>query len=518
MWSNVISPCSSVFSSGNSPECEVGSSNDNSSPPPTRYKHATALQYDDHESTYYLYVYGGRSGTFALKDFWQLNISTGKWREIKSGSNECSDTWPPRLQEHTMVSALNRLYVFGGECHHNSDSSSHLWVWGRNEKSSECSWEKISFKNDTVEKKSAIAPVMRRGHSAVVCDLEDGTAMLIYGGYRDLKGSVGDCWAFSFGTNSWNCVTTTSSSSSQQKPGSFWTNILNYWTVSSSSSYTHLIHNNGYYACGKSPVESTGPYPPSRHNHSAVVHKSKMYVYGGMCDLTELSDFWVLDLETRRWSQIKCLYSPGILKGHAATVVGSHMYVFGGEGKGGIRTDDVWKFDFANDTFERLSFVGCRPCPRVFASASKLPLRKRGSVESPSQAEESRSSSFRKSTSVVRFADTQHLVTYSDSPGCSDYSSMETINYVENPNYRNRQPESFEMRAMGGAAPRASTQHPEYVLLIGGLETHKSAVFSKQDLVVWRLRVDCYCDGENQSPIPHHTRPPTRDRSFEVEF
>lgn len=120
-------------------------------------------------------------------------------------------------------------------------------------------------------------------------------------------------------------------------------------------------------------------------------------------------------------------------------------------------------------------------------------------------------------------------------PSCSDYSSMETINYVENPNYRrfvsgggayedgggpgllDGEQESFEMKAMvvgagsvntpstnnggddrsTGTSSRTYTvrnqQHVEYVLVIGGLESHKSAVFSKRDLVVWRLRVDCCC-------------------------
>jgi len=95
---------------------------------------------------------------------------------------------------------------------------------------------------------------------------------------------------------------------------------------------------------------------------------------------------------------------------------------------------------------------------------------------------------------------------------------METINYVENPNYN--KPESFEMRMIGGGGGGgnnggdsigaggaaysdalsnkriANLQHPEYVVVIGGLETHKSAVFSKRDLVVWRLRVDCFCRGD----------------------
>jgi len=128
---------------------------------------------------------------------------------------------------------------------------------------------------------------------------------------------------------------------------------------------------------------------------------------------------------------------------------------------------------------------------------------------------------------------------------------METINYVENPNYN--KPESYEMRMIGGgntgdigvggntnsgefsdAITKRSNnlQHPEYVVVIGGLETHKSAVFSKRDLVVWRLRVDCFCReneeedeesmgfnyGDDGGRITNGGGGFSRERSFEVEF
>lgn len=35
--------------------------------------------------------------------------------------------------------------------------------------------------------------------------------------------------------------------------------------------------------------------PPPRHKHSAVLHDSAMWVYGGMTDLQERSDFWRFD-------------------------------------------------------------------------------------------------------------------------------------------------------------------------------------------------------------------------------
>lgn len=162
----------------------------------------------------------------------------------------------------------------------------------------------------------------------------------------------------SLATNTWTLLSAQSASSApspqKSQPLSFWTNILSYWTSSSSSSssrsYTNLSQSNGYYKCKHQDNDVTsGPVPPSRHNHSAVHYNGKMYVYGGMCDLVELSDFWVLELESRKWSQVKCMFNPGVLKGHAAAVVGSSMYVFGGESKGGVRVDDVWRFDFNSE-------------------------------------------------------------------------------------------------------------------------------------------------------------------------
>ena len=41
--------------------------------------------------------------------------------------------------------------------------------------------------------------------------------------------------------------------------------------------------------------------PPARHGHTAVVHDEGMWVYGGMTDLNERSDFWRFDLG-------ECLY------------------------------------------------------------------------------------------------------------------------------------------------------------------------------------------------------------------
>ena len=35
--------------------------------------------------------------------------------------------------------------------------------------------------------------------------------------------------------------------------------------------------------------------PPPRHRHSAVLHNNALWVFGGMTDLQERSDFWRFD-------------------------------------------------------------------------------------------------------------------------------------------------------------------------------------------------------------------------------
>lgn len=42
-------------------------------------------------------------------------------------------------------------------------------------------------------------PKGRRGHTALVY----GNVMLVYGGYQDLKGSLGELWKYNFGINSY---------------------------------------------------------------------------------------------------------------------------------------------------------------------------------------------------------------------------------------------------------------------------------------------------------------------------
>ncbi|XP_030761818.1 tip elongation aberrant protein 1-like [Sitophilus oryzae] len=265
------------------------------SAPSARAKHSATIVGE------YVYVLGGRNGNLPLKDFWRYNLVTGKWQQLKPTGDKL-----PSLQEHTAVAYKDNIYVFGGEVSFSASTETPLWVYDiRNN-----SFRKVKTK------KGVATPKGRRGHTALV----HNGAMLIYGGYQDLKGSCGDLWAFHFDTESWHLVFTPPNKSSEQ--------------------------------C-----------PPSRHKHSAAIHEETLWIYGGMTDLQERSDLWKFDFYTKIWTNIKTKVNPGPLHSHACCKMPSSMILFGGE-RNGQSSNDLWKFIFDVESWEKIVINGVKPQPR----------------------------------------------------------------------------------------------------------------------------------------------------------
>lgn len=57
---------------------------------------------------------------------------------------------------------------------------------------------------------------------------------------------------------------------------------------------------------GGKAKKSSDVVPPPRHSHAAVVFDQEMWVYGGMTDLAERSDFWRLDLGIAHYYSYFC--------------------------------------------------------------------------------------------------------------------------------------------------------------------------------------------------------------------
>jgi len=247
----------------------------------------------------HLYMLGGRNGNVALRDFWRYSIAKNSWEPIRGGGDA-----PGCLQDHTMVAFRDTLYVFGGELSFCNDQETPLWFYHLQTGV----WEKFA----TPKGGSPVTPRGRRGHTAVV--FQD--SMYIYGGYQDLKGSTAELWAFHFPSATW-----------------------------------HLVSQGGAVDC------------PPRHRHSAVLHDSAMWVFGGMNDLQERSDFWKFDFVSRSWRPVKSKPGPGCLHSHTAVKFLNVMILFGGEQEGQT-LNDLWRFHFATEFWEKLVPASLKPQPR----------------------------------------------------------------------------------------------------------------------------------------------------------
>lgn len=99
--------------------------------------------------------------------------------------------------------------------------------------------------------------------------------------------------------------------------------------------YTLELYPNSSMTVWDIPL-TYGQSPPPRESHSGVSYtdrtssKSSLIIYGGMSG-SRLGDLWVLDVDSMSWSRPDVGGPPPLPRSlHTATVIGHHMYVYGG--------------------------------------------------------------------------------------------------------------------------------------------------------------------------------------------
>ena len=95
----------------------------------------------------------------------------------------------------------------------------------------------------------------------------------------------------------------------------------------------------------------TGPIV--RASHSAALYGNKLYVFGGQDDdNNKLGDLWTYDLQANSWAEIASGdtgFRPIARSGHTAVVWGQRMYIFGGILELTKELNDMVVFDFASN-------------------------------------------------------------------------------------------------------------------------------------------------------------------------
>eukprot|EP00741_Cyanophora_paradoxa_P001154 tig00000459_g1112.t1 len=120
-------------------------------------------------------------------------------------------------------------------------------------------------------------------------------------------------------------------------------------------------------------IAASGPTPPARYGHAAVMVDAKhMLVFGGWGAGPLLNDAWLLDVESMRWAPLKVRGRPPSGRAHhTATLHGSRVYVIGGY-DGQTYLDDVWFLDLAAYEWRKVRTTGEQFPARAGHSATPI--------------------------------------------------------------------------------------------------------------------------------------------------
>lgn len=97
--------------------------------------------------------------------------------------------------------------------------------------------------------------------------------------------------------------------------------------------------------------------PGPRDDHTAVVHKDGMYVFGGYSAGVKTNSVYRYDLQSCRWMRIcegdeASGKAPSARSGHSASVWAGKMVVFGGIDHQLTRLNDTWIFDLSSNEWQ----------------------------------------------------------------------------------------------------------------------------------------------------------------------
>lgn len=203
-------------------------------------------------------------------------------------------------------------------------------------------------------------PPARVGHSSVLC----GNAYIIYGGDTvdtDYNGFPDDNF-YMFNINN---LKYTIPLHILNKPSGRYGHLIGVVLLSQSSSRLYLfggqlendVFNDLYYfeltlfKLPKARWDLAEPVnnfkPPPLTNHSMAVHKTKIYIFGGVYNNEKVSrDLWCFDTVTSKWLQIETTgQEPPPVNEHTSVVVGDRLYVYGGNDFSGIIYDSLYVLD-----------------------------------------------------------------------------------------------------------------------------------------------------------------------------
>ncbi|KAG9041015.1 Negative regulator of mitotic exit [Tulasnella sp. UAMH 9824] len=117
-------------------------------------------------------------------------------------------------------------------------------------------------------------------------------------------------------------------------------------------------------------VTTSGRAPQGRYGHAVTMRGNRVFVFGGQVDEEFFNDLWSFDLESLKTRPRWELHTPAPRSevprpraGHICVTYSDKIYMFGGT-DGRSRFSDTWCFDVPSRTWRELPCIGFIPAPR----------------------------------------------------------------------------------------------------------------------------------------------------------
>jgi hypothetical protein len=320
-----------------------------------------------------------------------------------ASSSTSADTWRlvptagPRPTERSTPAAVgigSGLYVFGGARDDFSTGVATFYNDLRRLEVTTGRWRLITA--------SGAAPAPRAFAAAAGDEVAGGRLFVFGGSTFDIAGTqfqpFGDLSVYSIASNTWTTLSTPGTGT-RPHPGA--RSGSNLWSVGDrlylfgGIDATFATHNDLWTydlrrgEWSQVPVTSA---PPARHVAQAgtVARFGRLTIYGGEAldpatGFAVLGDTWQFDLAARRWVEVTPAagnIAPPRNDG-ASTVVGTAMYLHGGDVPGGVAgcgtpfehnpVAELWRFDLVNRLWRQVTPAG-DPLPRLKRHAAATVL------------------------------------------------------------------------------------------------------------------------------------------------
>lgn len=270
-----------------------------------------------------------------------LDNSRHIWEEIRT-----ANTHPSRRSYHSAVMWNDKMLIYGGQDLREGPQSG-LWQIEISQ-FDQGEWEEVKIES---------SPLCR--HSAIV----KNDQMYIFGGTdgtnefnRTIVISLNTMASRIIEPEKKDCPPPLDSHSAvlYEDGTAAWMIVFGGFAIGhrSNSVYSLNLSNE------KWKMAHTTQAPRGRSNHSAIVYKDHMYIFGGTNDEGEkMNDLWKLDLRTYAWEEIASTGEvPSSRSGHSAVVHTDLMIVFGGMKDITKETNDMYTYNIDTNTWVLCQF------------------------------------------------------------------------------------------------------------------------------------------------------------------